>query len=79
MDLAINFGDNPERRHWFALKSSGIVLLIAGLAAVTFLAESAILDWSALLITSEDIAPAQRERARASASVAPNGHPCGGP
>jgi predicted MFS family arabinose efflux permease len=30
----------------------GIVLLIAGLAAATFLAEGALLDWSALLITS---------------------------
>lgn len=30
----------------------GIVLLLAGLAAVTFLTEGAILDWSALLITS---------------------------
>ncbi len=29
----------------------GIVLLLAGLAAITFLAEGALLDWSALLIT----------------------------
>jgi predicted MFS family arabinose efflux permease len=33
----------------------GIVLIIASLAAITFLAEGAILDWSALLITSERI------------------------
>jgi MFS family permease len=35
----------------------GIVLLIAGLTAVTFLIEGAILDWSALLITTADIVP----------------------
>jgi predicted MFS family arabinose efflux permease len=38
----------------------GIVLLIAGLTAVTFLTEGAILDWSALLITSRDILPASQ-------------------
>jgi MFS family permease len=38
----------------------GIVLLIAGLAAVTFLIEGAILDWSALLITSKNIVPASQ-------------------
>jgi predicted MFS family arabinose efflux permease len=38
----------------------GVVLLIAGLTAVTFLIEGAILDWSALLITANDIVPAQR-------------------
>ncbi|QNK01436.1 MFS transporter [Dyella telluris] len=31
----------------------GIVLVLAGLAAITFLAEGAILDWSALLITDK--------------------------
>jgi predicted MFS family arabinose efflux permease len=36
----------------------GVVLLIAGLAAVTFLAEGALLDWSALLITQKGLAPA---------------------
>src|SRR5207248_8614679 len=36
----------------------GVVLLIAGLTAVAFLVEGAILDWSALLITSENIVPA---------------------
>jgi hypothetical protein len=29
----------------------GIVLILAGLTTVTFLAEGALLDWSALLIT----------------------------
>jgi predicted MFS family arabinose efflux permease len=38
----------------------GIVLLIAGLTAVTFLTEGAILDWSALLITSRDMVPASQ-------------------
>jgi MFS family permease len=38
----------------------GVVLLIAGLTAVTFLIEGAILDWSALLITSKNIAPASQ-------------------
>ena len=38
----------------------GIVLLIAGLTAVTFLIEGAILDWSALLITSKNIVPASQ-------------------
>lgn len=38
----------------------GIVLLLAGLAAATFLVEAAILDWSALLIVSTGLAgPAQ--------------------
>lgn len=36
----------------------GVVLLIAGLAAVTFLAEGALLDWSALLITQKGLATA---------------------
>jgi predicted MFS family arabinose efflux permease len=43
----------------FALPK-GIVLLIAGLTAVTFLIEGAILDWSALLITSKNIVPASQ-------------------
>jgi MFS family permease len=36
----------------------GVVLLIAALAAVTFLIEGAILDWGALLITSNQFVPA---------------------
>jgi predicted MFS family arabinose efflux permease len=36
----------------------GIVLLLAGLAAVTFLAEGALLDWSALLITDSGLVAA---------------------
>lgn len=36
----------------------GIVLLLAGLAAVTFLAEGALLDWSALLITDTGLVAA---------------------
>jgi len=36
----------------------GIVLLLAALAAVTFLAEGALLDWSALLITSKGLVSA---------------------
>jgi len=35
----------------------GVVLLLAGLAAATFLAEGAVLDWSALLITQTGMAP----------------------
>jgi MFS family permease len=38
----------------------GVVLLIAGLTAVTFLIEGAILDWSALLITSKNMVPASQ-------------------
>ena len=38
----------------------GIVLLIAGLAAAIFLAEGAILDWSALLITSTGLVSAAK-------------------
>ncbi|HET7331879.1 MFS transporter [Dyella sp.] len=34
----------------------GMVLVLAGLAAITFLAEGAILDWSALLITDKALA-----------------------
>nr|WP_198399354.1 MFS transporter [Caballeronia calidae] len=38
----------------------GIVLVLAGLAAITFLVEGALLDWSALLITgTELVSPAQ--------------------
>lgn len=36
----------------------GIVLLIAGLTGITFLAEGALLDWSALLITGKGIVAA---------------------
>jgi MFS family permease len=43
----------------FAFPKGG-VLLIAGLTAVTFLIEGAILDWSALLITSKNIVPASQ-------------------
>jgi predicted MFS family arabinose efflux permease len=38
----------------------GIVLLIAGLAAAAFLAEGALLDWSALLITSTGLVSATK-------------------
>ena len=38
----------------------GVVLLIAGLAAAAFLAEGALLDWSALLITSTGLVSAAR-------------------
>jgi len=33
----------------------GVILLLAGLAAVTFLAEGALLDWSALLVTDSGL------------------------
>ncbi len=36
----------------------GAVLLIAGLAGVSFLVESAVLNWGALLITAKQLAPA---------------------
>lgn len=35
----------------------GLVLVLAGLAAVTFLTEGAMLDWSALLITDKGLVP----------------------
>ena len=38
----------------------GIVLLMAGLAAAAFLAEGALLDWSALLITSDGLVSATK-------------------
>jgi predicted MFS family arabinose efflux permease len=38
----------------------GIVLLLAGLAAATFLVEGAVLDWSALLITRAGLVAAQQ-------------------
>lgn len=38
----------------------GVVLLLAALAAITFLVEGAILDWGALLIRTEQLAPADR-------------------
>lgn len=36
---------------------TGVVLLLAALAAATFLAEGALLDWSALLITRKNLVP----------------------
>lgn len=42
------------------VRPRGIVLLLAGLAAVTFLAEGAMLDWSALLITDAGLASASQ-------------------
>lgn len=38
----------------------GIVLLLATLSAITFLVEGAVLDWGALLIIEQDLAPAER-------------------
>jgi predicted MFS family arabinose efflux permease len=38
----------------------GVVLLLAGLAAITFLVEGALLDWSALLITGKGLVSAAR-------------------
>jgi MFS family permease len=38
----------------------GLVLILAGLAAVTFLVEGAILDWGALLILDRALAPAEQ-------------------
>jgi predicted MFS family arabinose efflux permease len=38
----------------------GIILVLAGLAAIMFLVEGAILDWSALLITSQGVVEASR-------------------
>lgn len=38
----------------------GVVLLLAVLAAVTFLAEGAVLDWSALLISETGMAPVEQ-------------------
>jgi predicted MFS family arabinose efflux permease len=38
----------------------GVVLLLAGLAAITFLVEGALLDWSALLITGKGFVSAAR-------------------
>jgi MFS family permease len=38
----------------------GIVVILAGLTAITFLVEGAMLDWSALLLTSKDIVEPSR-------------------
>jgi predicted MFS family arabinose efflux permease len=38
----------------------GIVLVLAGLASVTFLTEGAILNWSAILITSTELVPVEQ-------------------
>jgi predicted MFS family arabinose efflux permease len=38
----------------------GVILVLAGLAAIMFLVEGALLDWSALLITSQGIVEASR-------------------
>jgi hypothetical protein len=38
----------------------GIVVILAGLTAITFLVEGAMLDWSALLLTSKEIVESDR-------------------
>jgi predicted MFS family arabinose efflux permease len=52
-------GAQGERGPLFVMPH-GIVLLLAGLAAATFLAEGAILDWSALLVTDAGLVTATR-------------------
>ncbi|MBN9510697.1 MAG: MFS transporter [Alphaproteobacteria bacterium] len=52
-------GAEGEKGPFFVMPR-GIVLLIAGLAAATFLAEGALLDWSALLITGAGLVPAAK-------------------
>jgi predicted MFS family arabinose efflux permease len=52
-------GAQGERGLLFVMPR-GIVLLLAGLAAASFLAEGAILDWSALLITNTGIVTATK-------------------
>ncbi len=52
-------GAQGERGLLFVIPR-GIVLLLAGLAAASFLAEGAILDWSALLITNTGIVTATK-------------------
>ena len=48
----------PVNKGPFFVMPRGVVLLIAGLAAAAFLAEGALLDWSALLITSTGLVSA---------------------
>jgi predicted MFS family arabinose efflux permease len=50
-------GVRPER---LLVWPRGIVLLLAGLACIGFLAEGALLDWSALLIVGAGIVPSAR-------------------
>ena len=38
----------------------GIVLVLAGLAAATFLTEGAVLNWSAILITNAKLVPVEQ-------------------
>ncbi len=38
----------------------GLILIISGLAAITFLTEGALLDWSALLVTSSGLLPREQ-------------------
>ena len=52
-------GAQGERGPLFVMPR-GIVLLLAGLAAASFLAEGAILDWSALLITDAGLVTATK-------------------
>jgi MFS family permease len=52
-------GARGERGLLFVMPR-GIVLLLAGLAAASFLAEGAILDWSALLITDAGLVTATK-------------------
>ena len=52
-------GAQGERGPLFVMPR-GIVLLLAGLAAASFLAEGAILDWSALLITDTGLVTATK-------------------
>jgi predicted MFS family arabinose efflux permease len=55
----------------FFVRPRGVVLLLGALAFVAFLVEGAILDWSALLMTThQDVAPAEAGLAYAVFSVA---------
>lgn len=47
--------ETGSEEHALLVRPRGIVLLLAGLAMATFLAEGAMLDWSAVLITQQEL------------------------
>jgi predicted MFS family arabinose efflux permease len=50
----------PAEDHPLFIRPRGVVLVLAGLAGVAFLAEGAMLDWGALLIIGKGLVPASR-------------------
>lgn len=58
--LLLTVADGPKPSGALLALPSGPVVLLALLAAVTFLVEGALLDWSALLLTTTGLSPAER-------------------